>query len=170
MSVQTSVKVEGFDELFKAMDQLSQEIGKGKTDSIWRKSLQQAFDPVLQSVKLLAPRDTGQLADHIYIKVHRPQSRDKNSKYYENEVWMARVTISPRRDDSVKNTVLTKRGTFREYYQNKPVALSQEFGNARTAAQPFIRTSLERNVDKVIERLGKIIWAEVNWGKYAKKG
>lgn len=170
MSVQASVKVEGFEDLFKQMDALSEEIGKGKTDRIWRNSLTQAFEPVLQAVKNKAPRDTGQLADHIYLKVHRPQSRDKGSKYYENEVWMARVTVSPRREESVKRTVLTKSGKFRDYYQNKPVALSQEFGNASTPQQPFMRVSLESNANQVIDRLGRILWAEVNWGKYAKKG
>lgn len=170
MSVQASLKVEGFDELFKAMDDLKQEIGKGKTDKIWRNALTQAFSPVLESVKAKAPRDTGQLADHIYIKVHRPQTRDKGSKYFEGEMWMARVTVSPRREESVKRTVLTKSGKFRDYYQNPPVALSQEFGNANNGAKPFMRVSLEQQANQVISKLGQIIWAEVNWGKYAKKG
>lgn len=165
-----SIKVEGFDELFKALDELSQEIGKGKTDSIYKKALQQAFEPVLTTAKSNAPRDTGQLADHMYLRVQRPQNRDKNSKYYDGEVWMARVTASPRREESTKRTVLDRRGKFRDYYLNPPVALSQEFGNSHTPPHPFMRSALESNAQQVVDRLGRILWAEVNWGKYAKKG
>ena len=170
MSVDSSVKIEGFQELFKAMDELSEEIGKGKTDSIWRNALTQAFEPVLEAAKSRAPRDTGQLVDHMYLKAHRPQNRDKASKYYETgETWMVRVTASPRREESIKKTFLTKRGKFKDYFVNPPVAVSQEFGNAKTSAHPFMRISLESNASQVFSRLGQILWAEINWGKYAKK-
>ena len=119
--VEGSVKVEGFDDLFKAMDGLAEEIGKGKTDAIYRKAMAYAFDPVLQMAKDLAPMDTGQLKEHMYLKVQRPQARDKASKYYEGEVWMARVTLSPKREDSVAHTVLNRKGKFQTYYTNKPV-------------------------------------------------
>lgn len=165
-----SVEVQGFPELFKAMDELSEEIGKGKTDKIWRNALTEAFSIVLESAKTRAPRRTGQLADHLYVKAHRPQNRDKTSKYYDDgETWMVRVTASPKREESQEKTVLTKKGTFRTYLKNPPVALSQEFGNAKTAAHPFLRTSLETNANAVIDKLGRIIWSEINWGKYAKK-
>jgi hypothetical protein len=48
------------------------------------------------------------------------------------------------------------------------VSLSQEFGNARTDAQPYLRVSLQRNVDTVLSilksQLGQIIpdyWASL---------
>lgn len=168
-SRQANFKVEGFDDLYKAMDALAEEIGKGKTDRIWKRSLGVAMEPVLAQVKANAPVDSGQLQDHVYMKVHRPMGRDKQSASYQGEVFMARVSVSPKREDSVERTVLNKRGNFQSYGLHRPVALSQEFGNAKQAARPFIRPALQSNYDLVIQRLGQAIWYEIEWGKYAKK-
>ena len=148
--------VEGFPELFAAMNSLKEEIGKGKTDKIYREAMKAAFQPVLNSAKQNAPKDTGQLAQRIYMKVHRPNQSDKKSKYYvPGEVYMARVSASPLRDDSQLHTVLNKRGRFQNVWRNKrPVAVSQEFGNASTPKHPFLRPALESNVQVVISILG----------------
>jgi len=148
--------VEGFPELFAAMNSLKEEIGKGKTDKIYRQAMTAAFAPVLNSAKQNAPKDTGQLAQRIYMKVHRPNQSDKKSKYYvPGEVYMARVSASPLRDDSQLHTILNKRGRFQNVWRNKrPVAVSQEFGNASTPKHPFLRPALESNVQVVISILG----------------
>lgn len=168
-SQQAHFKVEGFDDLYKAMDDLAEEIGKAKTDRIWKRSLGIAMEPVLRQVRDNAPYLTGQLHDHVYMKAHRPAGRDKQSSSYRGEVFMARVSVSPKRDDSVEKTVLNKRGKFQTYGLHRPVALAHEFGNAKQAARPFIRPALEGNYDLIIERLGQAIWYEVQWGKYAKQ-
>jgi hypothetical protein len=72
-------QVEGFDDLFKIMDELALEIGQAKTDRIWKKAMGYAMSPVLAQVKVGAPRNSGQLAEHIYMKTQRPTSRDKAS-------------------------------------------------------------------------------------------
>ena len=167
--MEMKLSVDGFEDLFKQMDELTKEIGKGKTDRIWRNALKYAMQPVLEKAKAFAPKDTGQLADHLYLKVQKPQNRDKASKYYDGEMFMARVTLNPKRDESTKKTVLNKRGKFQTFYVNKPVGLSQEFGNAKTSAQPFLRPALESSAQQVTERLGQAIWSEMNWGKYARK-
>lgn len=163
-------QVTGFDDLYKAMDELAEEIGKAKTDRIWKRALGFAMEPVLERVRANAPVDSGQLQDHVYMKAHRPMGRDKQSSSFKGEVMMARVSVSPKRDDSVERTTLNKRGNFQTYGLHRPVALAQEFGNANQSAKPFIRPALEGNTQAVIDRLGQYIWAEVNWGKYAKKG
>ena len=165
-------KVEGFDSLFKEMEALSDEIGKGKTDRIWRQALGLAMTPVLEMAKEIAPHEspssTGQLRDNIYMKVHKPQARDKAGKYYDGEMFMARVSVSPIREDSIKNVIINKRGKEQTVWGNrKPVAISQEFGNKRlensefgTAAKgahPFLRPSLEANVGRVQTILGYAI-------------
>jgi HK97 gp10 family phage protein len=152
MAVTQEFSVEGFPELFAAMDEMKEEIGKGKTDRIWREALKKAFEPVLRSAQSRAPQDTGQLSKRIYMKVHRPNSSDRRSKYYEQgEIYMARVSASPLRDDSELRVVLNKRGRFQNVWGNKrPVAVSQEFGNANNKAQPFLRPALESNVSNVL--------------------
>lgn len=160
--------VQGFDELFKAMDDLAEEIGKGKTEAIWRRAMKFAIYPVLESAKTNAPTDTGQLRDHIYMKVQRPQARDKASASYKGETFIARVTVSPKRLDSQENTVITKNGKERKNYRHRPVALAMEFGTADVPAKPFMRPALENNIDNVLDRLGKSVWYELQWGKWAK--
>lgn len=163
--------VSGFDGLYKAMEELSEEIGKGKTDSIWRKALKNSMQPVLASAKLHAPKKSGQLAENIYLAVHRPKQRDKNSSSYQGEMFMARVTSSPIRDNTVKNYSMNERGKISVQYENKrPVPISQEFGNAKTSAHPYLRMSLEANIQTVLKNLGHYVWSEIHWGKYAKKG
>lgn len=164
---QTGV-VEGFDELYKTFDELAEEIGQGKTNRIWKKALGFAFEPVLRQVKSSAPVDSGQLLDHVYMDVHRPQGRDRKSPAYQGEVFMARVTVAPQREDSVTRTTITKSGKESTVSYNRPVALANEFGTAKMAGKPFIRPALEANVQNVIDRLGQAIWYEMNWGKYAK--
>jgi HK97 gp10 family phage protein len=163
-------KVTGFAELFKAMDELSEEIGKAKTDRIWKKALEYAFEPVLQYAIAHAPVDTGQLRDHLYIKAHRPTSRDKQAMSYRGESFMVRMTSGPKRAESVVHTMITKKGKEKSLWENRPVALANEFGTARNPAQPFIRPALESNIQNVQDRLGKAIWYELEWGKWAKKG
>lgn len=164
-------RVEGFEQLFAKMNELEEEIGKGKTDKIWRNALTFAMEPVLQDAKSFAPKDTGETADRIYMRVHRPQSRDKSSNRYAGEMFMARVTASTLRSDSVQNFIVNKRGRLQATWSNKSRApISQEFGNARTPMRPFLRPALSNNTDRVISRLGQAIWAEVNWGQNKGKG
>jgi HK97 gp10 family phage protein len=164
----STVKVEGFDDLFKAMDELAEEIGKGKTDRIWRKAMAYAFIPVVRDAETNAPQNTGQLEQHVYMKVQRPQARDRASASYRGETFIARVTAGPKRENSIEHTVITKKGKERVWHENPPVAISQEFGNAVTPARPFLRPALERNISNVMERLGKAIWYEIQWGKWTK--
>ena len=166
-NAQKGLQLEGFEELFKSMDALAEEIGKGKTDAIWRKALSTAMEPVLRAALSNAPVESGQLKAHVYSKAHRPQGRDKKASSYAGEIFMARVTAGPKREGSA--VLMNKKGNFFE--KHRPVALAAEFGNARNKnRKPFLRPALESNYQNVIDLLGRAIWAEVNWGKYAKKG
>lgn len=162
-------QVTGFDELFVAMDELAKEIGQTKTDNIWKKALGYAFVPVLESAKSLAPTDTGQLKEGIYMKVSRPTARDKGSSTYKGESFMARVTSSAKRNDSTMHTTIGKNGKERKIYTNRPVGLAAEFGTADTAAHPYLRPSLENNADRVISRLGYSVMAAIDAGKWVKQ-
>jgi hypothetical protein len=163
MAVIESFTVAGFPELFKAMDELKEEIGKGKTDRIWRDTLKAAMQPVLNSAKAAAPKDSGQLADNIYLSVHRPKQRDKAGKYFDGEMYMARVSVSAIRKDTGTAFVVNKRGKLQTVRTNKkPVAVSQEFGNARVPGNPFLRVSLERNARTVAQILEDLLKLKIN--------
>jgi HK97 gp10 family phage protein len=143
MAIQESYKVEGFEALYAALKDMKEEIGKQKTDKIWREAVKRGAEPILAEVKSRAPRDTGQLQSRIYMKVRRPKARDKSGKYYLGEEYLARILASPLRDDSREHYIVNKRGRLQKVWRNKrPVAISQEFGNARTPRHPFMRVSL----------------------------
>ena len=167
MAYNAQFEVDGFAELFTALDDIKEEIGKGKTDKIYRSALKSAMQPVLDAAKSAAPKNTGQMADHIYMKVHRPQKRDKSGKYYDGEVYMARVSVSPVREDTQLHHIVNKRGKIQTVLRNKkPVALSQEFGNARTPSHPFLRTALESKATQVVDILGAIL--KINIEEFAR--
>ena len=166
-----SFKMEGFEELIKQMDELGQEIGKAKTDAIWRKAMAYAMQPVLEDAKSFAPKDTGEMASRIYMKVHRPMARDKQGQRYAGEAYMARVTASTIRSDSVLNYTVNSKGKLRATWANKsPAPVSQEFGNARHAANPFLRPALETNIGRVQSLLGWSAWEAIQKIAEKKKG
>jgi HK97 gp10 family phage protein len=155
-------KMEGFDELIKQMDELGQEIGKAKTDAIWRKAMAYAMQPVLEDAKSFSPKDTGEMASRIYMKVHRPMARDKQGRHYAGEAYMARVTASPIRSDSVLNYTVNSKGKLRATWSNKsPAPVAQEFGNAHNGATPFMRPAMELNLPRVQSRLGWSVWQAI---------
>lgn len=155
-------KMEGFQELIKQMDELGQEIGKAKTDAIWRKAMGYAMKPVLEDAVSFAPKDTTEMSKRIYMKVHRPMARDKQGRRYAGEAYMARVTVSPIRSDSVLNYTVNSKGKLRATWSNKSFApVSQEFGNANHPAKPFMRPALEVNIPRVESRLGWSVWQAI---------
>lgn len=170
MPVSKEIDISGFDELQKTLDALAEEIGKAKTAKIWQSALANAFEPVLQQAKsnALAHKRTGQLADHIYMKAQRPTGRDKSSRSYRGEVMMVRITSSAKRDESTAKVYINKKGKETTVYNNRPVGVAAEFGNAHSAPFPFLRSALEAHSQNVQKRLGYALWTEIQWGKYTK--
>lgn len=104
-----------------------------------------AMEPVLRSIEALAPYDEVNNTSGIHLRDTRrldsriPYDSDKASPMIsETDVSITVVSV-----------------------KRSAVSLSQEYGNARTVAQPYLRVSLERNVDLVLSilksQLGQII-------------
>ena len=151
MAVQLELKIEGFGELMSQLNSFKEEIGKQKTDRIWRNILAKSAQPILETVKADAPHKTGQLRDRIYMKVRRAKQRDKAGKFFAGEEYLARILASPLRDESYKHQVLTKRKNKKGqpiwntvWRGKRPVAVSQEYGNANTPPVPFMRNGLKK--------------------------
>lgn len=158
MAIQIQYQVEGFADLMAQLNEYKEEIGKQKTDRIWRNMVAKAAQPILEAVKQEAPHDTFQLRDRIYLKVRRAKQRDKSGKFYAGEEYMARILASPLRDDTTKHRVLSKRKNKRGeniwttvWRGKKPVAVSQEFGNARVPATFFMRNGLKRSQKMAVD-------------------
>ena len=163
MAIQYSFKIEGFDALTAALNEMKEEVGKQKTDKIWREAVRRGGEPILEAVKAAAPMDTGQLRQRIYMKVRRPKARDKAGKLYAGEEYMARIIASPLRDESQQHFIVNKKGRLQSVWRNKkPVAISQEFGNARVPARPFLRPGLRNASNRAVEIVKMFLSIKIN--------
>lgn len=144
-------KTEGFEELEQQLLELAEGF---RGDLVMRntvtKAVNAAMQPVLSSVIARAPYDENNngpihLRDTARVNARIPTASDKKSEY-----------VSP--TDAVIGVVSVKKSA---------VSLSQEFGNARTAAQPYLRVSLESNRDNIINILKSEL--AVSIPAYAKK-
>lgn len=144
-------KTEGFEELNQQLIELANGF---RGDLVMRntvnKAVKTALEPVLTDVIARAPYDeknTGpiHLRDTARLHVRIPTAGDRKSEYV-NE------------SDAVIGVVSVKKSA---------VSLSQEFGNARTSPQPFLRISLESNRQNIVNTLKSEL--AVSIPAYAKK-
>jgi HK97 gp10 family phage protein len=135
------VKTTGFKELEAVLVQMGEDLCYGKTASrVLIPAIKAAMQPVLQMAKSLAPYDetnttTTHLRDTVRLNARTPSPRDQSSIYSEKGD-IAIGIVSVRTD---------KRG------------MSQEFGNAQVAAQPYLRPALESQANRVISILGSYL-------------
>jgi hypothetical protein len=146
MADNITITTEGFAELEAQLQALANGY---RADLVAKQTLVKAgrvaMEPVLRDVIYRAPYDSIHntsgihLRDTARIDSRIPNAGDKMSEYVKET-------------DSAITVVSVKKSA---------VSLSQEFGNARTDAQPFLRISLESNVENVLttlkSQLGQII-------------
>jgi hypothetical protein len=134
----------GFDGLEQVLIQLGKDFGYGEsTKKVLVPALKEAMRPALSTAKaniLAGPYNaqnvtTPHMLDTLRLNARMPSGKDKKSAYIQqNDVAMAMVSV--RTDD---------RG------------MSQEFGNARTPAQPFLRRALESSAVACVDQLEMIL-------------
>lgn len=134
----------GFDGLEEVLIQLGKDFGYGETTKrVLVPALRDAMRPALSTARanILAGPYNAQnvtsphMLDTLRLNARMPTGKDKRSAYIQNgDVAMAMVSI--RTDD---------RG------------MSQEFGNARTPAQPFLRRALESSAIACVDQLEMIL-------------
>lgn len=130
-------RLEGFEELEQQLLQVGQMY---RTDLVARQTLSKAANEammvVLYSAAMDAPYDSKSdgpihLRNTIRLDSRIPTEADKRSEYVNDT-------------DAVISVVSAKKSA---------VSLSQEFGNARTSPQPFLRPALDSNAERVISSL-----------------
>lgn len=146
------VKTEGLEDLENQLLGLAEGF---RTDLVLRntmtKAVKRAMEPIATAV-LTAPIPYDEknttyvhLRDTLRLDARTPNARDKDSAMINST-------------DVVIGVVSVKKSA---------VSLSQEFGNARTPAQPYLRQALERNYQQAIDiftsEMGELV------PNYAKK-
>lgn len=150
-----TVDFEGFSEFEEQLVQFAQ---IERADLVVRNTLVKAaklaMEPVYSSAVTKAPYDISRvdvsenkphLRDTLRVDARIPSQRDKMSEYV-SDTDIAIAVVSAKKS---------------------AVSLSQEFGNARTSPQPFLRISLESNIRNVLD----ILKSELSYilPAYAKK-
>ena len=165
-------QITGIKETNELFQQMAEEMGDKKaTSKFIVPMMRKAMAPVLVAARLLAPRDTGLLANNLTITAKRPSQRDKRSKYVsQGDIAIAKVEVKPIKAKDKKDfTDLTKSLATKNIKTNKKKfmesggyfydarAIANEFGTAKRAAKPFLRPALEGQASQVIELLSLLV-------------
>jgi len=138
----------GAKELEASLVELAKLYGAKSVKAIFNPPLRKASAGILQDIKQNTPVDSGALRDSVDMKVGRPNKvRLKSKAVDEYTVSESRIGWFWRRGDKV----------------NSFEALSIEFGNQKTAAQPVLRKALQNGASQAV----KILQLEI--GKSIKK-
>lgn len=135
------IKTEGFAELDKALDELTNAAGKG----VLRRSLLKAAQPMADLARSMAPDDpatTGfDLRKSIIAgtKLSRAQTK-AHRKMFRNDRASVEAFVGP--------------GPL-------PQAIQQEFGNVNHGPQPFLRPAFDQDAGPLIDRLGEQMAVEM---------
>lgn len=63
-----SFKLEGLDNVLRNLDDIAEQIGDKKANSkVLVPALREAMKPALQAIRANAPKDTGALAQHLWV-------------------------------------------------------------------------------------------------------
>lgn len=143
------IKVEGLAQLEQALFQL------GSTSTarrVGQRALLVAAEPMVDAIRALAPKDKGMLAESV-----KAQASTKN-----RSADTAEVVIGI--DGSVQPpTVLTRKRGKGQYRDPgvMGVAVLQEFGDSKMAANPFLRPGFDATAEAVILRAGQTLGPEI---------
>ena len=137
------VEVTGLSQALAIFDELADEIGDKKaTSKVLVPAAREAMKPVLAMAKMLAPKDTGDLARTLWIEARRPNKRDQKSKYASaTDTVIALVTTKPfpkkkKNEFFAANSELYKRDkeAYRKKFKAYAYSLSFPY-DARAIAQ-----------------------------------
>lgn len=137
--INVEVKLTGFAEFDELLTKLGDDFGYAESaKKVLVPAMRKALEPIKNATLPLIPydeksKDYYHLRDSLWSYARVPKDRDKASKYiHENTAVVGIVSVK-------KNTV----------------AISQEFGNARVPAKPYLRNGLARGSIQAINVFGK---------------
>ena len=136
----TTVKLEGFAELERELDRLSKSAGKG----VLRRSLKKAAQPMADLMEGMAPRGDS-ASDDLAESIGVSTKLSKRQKSIHKKMF---------RDDRASVELFVGPGP-------DPAAWNQEFGNINHGPQPFVRPAWDQDRMALLDRLGKLMWAEL---------
>jgi HK97 gp10 family phage protein len=162
MATTFSVGIVGAEELKQVMGELVKDFGPRDSKGILVAAVRQAMKPALEAAKANAPTDTGALRASLRIEARRPNRKDKASKYIDQgDVAIATVTTAPGKVLAKKSFKNLKTGKRQRGIESDARAIAMEFGTAKVAPQPFLRSALESNSGVIVNDLSGQIRASI---------
>jgi hypothetical protein len=143
--------IEGLPELQEILESIIDDFGAKDTQKILSSSAREAMKLTESSLKSLIQSQfqltkKPYLIDTVRLSGRKPTAKDRKSAYFnEGDVAIGEVSV-----------YTDKRG------------ISQEFGNARVPAKPFLRISLEYSATAIVDQLSIILAKKINLYKSKK--
>lgn len=135
-------KIIGMDKLLKQLDQLEAELALKAIAAAARV----AFKPVLDTAKLLVPRDSGELADSIKLRLEKPKGSET----------VIKVGLMIGKSSKARQAKAAA-AAFGEAQSGRVPAARRwhfiELGTSHQAAHPYLRPALDQNAGAVLEIL-----------------
>ncbi|MFG6586065.1 HK97 gp10 family phage protein [Sulfitobacter sp. MOLA879] len=133
-----TIKLSGFSDLERELDQLSKAAGKG----VLRRSLKNASEPLAALANATAP--TGKTGEYA-----------KSFKYA--------TKLNKRQAGQHRKMFRDSRAAVEGFVgTNDPAGVQQEFGNIHHGPQPALRPAWEQDQRALLERLSRELWAELD--------
>ena len=170
--------IKGLSETQAIFDQLREDIGdKNSQSKVLVPVVRDAMKPVLAMAQALVPKgDTEMLLHSLAIVGRRPTGKDKKSNYVnDNDAAIAIVTTKPIPRSLKKSayeatkSIIDKKDrkkAIKGYYEEQGVfydarAVAMEFGTKNVSPRPYLRVSLESQVQQVSDLLGKLLQQKI---------
>lgn len=168
MATAFKVEFEGAKELKDLFQQIEKDFGEKDAQNILRSAVRKSMKPVLNTARVLTPKDTGGLAASLQVETRKPSNKDKRSKYiYPGDIVIGAVTTASGKQLAKRKYKNLQTGEKQKGIDSDARATAMEFGTAKTPAQPYLRPALERSSAGVASSLGDSL--KVSLEKYKAK-
>jgi len=160
----STVKIdfEGWEEFTDLVNEIQDDFGPKDSKTILVSAIRHSLRPTLSTAKaLLEPGhglDTGALRASLQIEARKPNSKDRNSKYYSpGEIVIGRVSTAPGnklKKKSFFNLHNTKSNIKQIGIESDGRAMFTEFGTHKEAPRQYLRPALENTSVAILDNLG----------------
>lgn len=132
-----TMKLEGFDDFEKSLEELSQAAGKGSIRRAMRKSAQ----PMADHMESLAAERSGEMKEGIGVSTKLSKRQAKlHRKMFRNDRAAVEMFVGAGPD---------------------PQATKEEFGSVHNVPRPFVRPAWDAGKDALLKALGREMWADI---------
>ena len=93
MARDKEIRIEGLKDLEKALLLLQKEYGGNTAVQALRPAVKAAMGPLVPTVKMATPIDTGELSNSVKLKIGKPTKRMTKSRHYSSSAYTSDVVI-----------------------------------------------------------------------------